>query len=264
MQDAWVHLQQFTAARIALGRTGTAIPLSEMLSFRLAHANARDAVYSLLDVSSLQSQCSGGFNLPVRLLQSQAPDRDIYLQRPDKGRQLHADAIATLSALPAEDLDKDIAFVVTDGLSAAAVNVHAFPLLSLVIPCLQEAGLSVAPIHLVAQGRVAVGDAVGALLRAKIVVVMIGERPGLSSPDSMGVYLTFNPQPGLTDEARNCISNIRPEGLAYVPAAKKLVYLLQASLQQRLSGVQLKDLGAISNHQTGLISKHQFPNNSSE
>lgn len=241
MEDAWIHLQQFTSARIALGRVGTSIPLKEMLAFRLAHAHARDAVYSLLDVDGLQPGLSEVFQLPVRVLQSQARDREVYLQRPDKGRQLDATSIAMLQGLPAEDLDKDIAFVITDGLSATAVNVHALPLLSLVIPSLVQSGYSIAPIHLVQQGRVAVGDAVGTQLRARMAVVLIGERPGLSSPDSMGVYLTFAPHPGLTDEARNCISNIRPEGLSYEIAAARLVYLLQNALRQGLSGIRLKD-----------------------
>ncbi|PUZ29913.1 Ethanolamine ammonia-lyase light chain [Chitinophaga costaii] len=241
MEDAWKYLQQFTTARIALGRTGTSIPLSEMLAFRMAHAHARDAVYSLLDVDGLQSVCSTVFRLPVRLLWSQAAHRDEYLQRPDKGRQLHPEAAALLEALPAADLHKDIAFVITDGLSATAVNVHALPLLSLAIPRLQALGFSLAPIHLVTQGRVAVGDPVGAFLQTRIVVVLIGERPGLSSPDSMGAYLTFAPAPGLTDVSRNCISNIRPAGLSYAAAADRLVYLLQQALRQGISGVHLKD-----------------------
>ncbi|PUZ25671.1 ethanolamine ammonia-lyase [Chitinophaga parva] len=241
MEDAWVHLQQFTSARIALGRTGTSIPLKEMLAFRLAHAHARDAVYSLLEVDALQQACSEAFRLPVRVLHSQAADREVYLQRPDKGRQLDAVSVAALQDLPPEDLGKNIAFVITDGLSATAVNVHALPLLSLVLPALLESGYSLSPLHLVRQGRVAVGDAVGALLQARLVVVLIGERPGLSSPDSMGVYLTFAPQPGLTDEARNCISNIRPGGLSSEMAAARLAHLVRNALRQGLSGVHLKD-----------------------
>ncbi|HEY0273799.1 MAG TPA: ethanolamine ammonia-lyase subunit EutC, partial [Chitinophaga sp.] len=143
--------------------------------------------------------------------------------------------------LPDTDLGKDMAFVIADGLSATAVNVHALPLLSLVLPRLQALGFSIAPLHLVSQGSVAVGDAVGALLQARLVVVLIGERPGLSSPDSMSAYLTFAPKEGLTDEARNCISNIRPGGLSYAAAADRLVYLLRNALRQGLSGVQLKD-----------------------
>ncbi len=241
MEDAWIHLQQYTTARIALGRTGASIPLPAMLAFRLAHAHARDAVYSLLDAAGLQAACSEAFRLPVRLLQSQAANRDMYLQRPDKGRQLHPASVAALQALPDTDLGKDMAFVIADGLSATAVNVHALPLLSLVLPRLQALGFSIAPLHLVSQGSVAVGDAVGALLQARLVVVLIGERPGLSSPDSMSAYLTFAPKEGLTDEARNCISNIRPGGLSYAAAADRLVYLLRNALRQGLSGVQLKD-----------------------
>jgi len=239
MNDPWSHLRTYTTARIALGSTGAAIPMEEVLRFRLAHAHARDAVFSHADVNALQTQLSN-FQLPVLLLHSQAADRYEYLQRPDKGRRLNEDAVSLLSA-ELGHTGKDIAIVIADGLSATAINKHAWPLLAQLIPLLKDGGLSIAPICIVQQGRVAVGDEVGALLQAKAVLVLIGERPGLSSPDSMGLYLTYQPKVGLTDESRNCISNIRAAGLSYTAAAAKAFYLLRESLRLQLSGVQLKD-----------------------
>ena len=235
--DPWSSLKAFTTARIALGRTGTAIPLREVLQFKLAHAHARDAVYSQLEASALQEQLQP-FHLPLSILHSRAADRYEYLQRPDKGRRLDADSAASLAALPQ---GADVAFILADGLSATAVNVHAYPLLQHVLPMLKNAGMSVGPICLVKQGRVAIGDEIGALLKVKLTVVLIGERPGLSAADSMGAYLTYAPQVGNTDESRNCISNIRQEGLQYPQAAGKIFYLLQEALRLKLSGVALKD-----------------------
>lgn len=233
--DPWASLKAFTTARIALGRTGTAIPLREVLAFKMAHAHARDAVYSKLDTSALQEQLQS-FHLPVPLLHSRAADRYEYLQRPDKGRRLDADSAASLAPLNA-----DVVFVLADGLSATAVNVHACPLLQHVLPMLKATGISVGPLCLVQQGRVAIGDEIGALLKAKVTIVLIGERPGLSAADSMGAYITYGPQVGNTDEVRNCISNIREEGLQYPAAAGKIFYLLQEALRLKLSGVELKD-----------------------
>ena len=238
--DPWVSLKAFTPARIALGRTGTAIPLQEVLQFRLAHAHARDAVHSLLNTEALIAQLQS-FKLPVNLLHSEAADRYEYLQRPDKGRKLNAASAGLLSSIAGDGAKDTVAIVLADGLSATAVNSHAVPLLKILLPMLQQAGIAVAPLSIVRQGRVAIGDEIGSLLKATLVVVLIGERPGLSSPDSLGVYLTYRPQPGLTDEARNCISNIRPEGLNYQVAAGKLFYLIRESLRKQLSGVGLKD-----------------------
>lgn len=229
--DPWEGLRAFTAARIALGRTGAAMPLREVLQFRLAHAHARDAVFSSLDIPLFRQQ-----PWEVNVLHSEAGDRTVYLQRPDKGRKLHPSSAAALKAANA-----DVAVIVADGLSATAVNRHAIPLIERLLPMLQSQGISCAPIQLVQQGRVAIGDEIGKLLQAKISLILIGERPGLSSPDSLGAYLTFNPQPGITDEARNCISNIRPEGLPYDIAAAKISYLLREALRLRLTGVMLKD-----------------------
>lgn len=233
--DPWASLKAFTTARIALGRTGTAIPLREVLAFKMAHAHARDAVYSQLETSGLQEQLQS-FHLPIVLLHSRAADRYEYLQRPDKGRRLDTDSAASL-----ESQTSDVVFILADGLSATAVNVHAYPLLQHVLPMLKATGISVGPICLVQQGRVAIGDEIGALLKAKVTIVLIGERPGLSAADSMGAYITYNPQVGNTDEVRNCISNIREEGLQYPAAAGKIFYLLQEALRLKLSGVELKD-----------------------
>jgi ethanolamine ammonia-lyase small subunit len=238
MKDPWRSLRSFTAARIALGRTGTSIPLEEVLRFRLAHAHARDAVYSLADVEGLQ-QALSAMQVPVQVLHSNAADRHEYLQRPDKGRRLDAGSAAALSALSGSG--QELAIVLADGLSATAVNRHAVPLLEQLLPLIRDAGIPLAPVCIVQQGRVAAGDEAGALLQASAVLVLIGERPGLSSPDSLGIYLTFRPRIGLTDEARNCISNIRPGGLPYKAAAEKAFYLLKESLRLQLSGVQLKD-----------------------
>lgn len=238
MKDPWISLRAYTTARIALGRTGTSVPLEEVLRFRLAHAHARDAVHSLPDVEGLQQQVNA-LQVPVQVLHSSAADRQEYLQRPDKGRRLDAASAETLSAMAGTG--NEVAIVIADGLSATAVNRHTIPLLEQLLPLIREAGIPLAPVCIVQQGRVAVGDEAGALLKAKAVLVLIGERPGLSSPDSLGIYLTFQPSIGLTDEARNCISNIRPEGLSYRAAAEKAFYLLRESLRLQLSGVHLKD-----------------------
>lgn len=237
-EDAWSALRSFTDARIALGRTGTALPLQEVLKFRMAHAHARDAVHSTLDTERLLGGLAS-FRLPVYLLHSRAEDRHTYLQRPDLGRSLDPgsdeqlrDAVAAAS---------DLCIIIADGLSAAAVNTHALPLLEQLVPALQAAGLTLAPFTLLQQGRVAAGDPIASLLKARLSVMLIGERPGLSSADSVGAYLTFCPRTGMTDESRNCVSNIRPEGLPVGEAAAKLFYLVREALRLGLSGVSLKD-----------------------
>ncbi len=236
--DPWAGLQAFTAARIALGRSGTSVPLREALAFKLAHAHARDAVYSGLAINELLAALP-----PLQLgscqVSSQATTRQEYLQRPDWGRRLSAASRARLTEQAPGACD--LAIVLADGLSATAINEHALPLLHLLLPLLRQAGFRLAPITLAEQARVALGDEVGQLLQARLVLVLIGERPGLSAPHSLGAYFTYAPRPGLTDEARNCVSNIRPEGLPYPLAAAKLSFLLQAALRQQLSGVGLKD-----------------------
>jgi ethanolamine ammonia-lyase small subunit len=226
-------LRQYTLARVGLKRAGSALATDEVLQFQLAHALARDAVHATLDVPSLL----GGLRqrqLPFCVLHSAAADRATYLRHPELGRVLNAESTVKLAAA-----DCDLVFVVADGLSALAVARHALPLLDEVLALLDKER-SVGPICLVEQGRVAIGDAIGAALRATISVVLIGERPGLSSADSLGVYITWGPRPGRTDAERNCISNVRPEGLEYSAAARMLVFYLRASLRQKLTGVGLK------------------------
>ncbi|MCC3154935.1 ethanolamine ammonia-lyase subunit EutC [Hymenobacter sp. BT770] len=236
--DPWNALRAFTAARIALGRSGTSVPLRESLAFRLAHAHARDAVYSALALEPLRAGLEQ-LQFPFCAVQSRAQTREQYLQRPDWGRQLTETSRAQLAELAIGE--SDIAVVLADGLSATAVNGHALPLLRQLLPMLKAAGFLLAPITLAEQARVALGDEVGQLLRARLVLMLIGERPGLSAPNSLGAYFTYGPRPGLTDEARNCVSNIRPEGLTYPAAAATLFYLLQEAMRRQLSGVGLKD-----------------------
>lgn len=241
--DPWAVLKSFTAARIALGRSGTSVPLREALAFKLAHAHARDAVYSLLATEQLVDELAE-LGLPVIQVQSQAATRQEYLQRPDLGRQLAEASRAHLAGQATEACD--LAVVLADGLSATAINSHALPLLHRLVPELKQMGFRLGPLVLAEQARVALGDEVGNLLQARLVLVLIGERPGLSAPDSLGAYFTYGPRPGLTDEARNCISNIRPKGLGYDAAATKLGFLLSEALRRQLSGVALKD-------ETGLL-----------
>jgi ethanolamine ammonia-lyase small subunit len=236
--DPWADLKAYTAARIALGRTGTAEPLQALLQFRLAHAHARDAVYAVLDQEQLLHEIQS-LHQAAFLLHTQAANRSEYLQYPDHGRRLHMHSVAQLKEF--NSTGYDICLVLADGLSATAINNHSISVLKLLLPLFESTRLSLAPICVVQEGRVAIGDECGHLLQAKLVVVLIGERPGLSSPDSLGVYLTYHPTPGLTDESRNCISNIRPEGLQYQTAAEKIGYLINESLRLQLSGVALKD-----------------------
>jgi ethanolamine ammonia-lyase small subunit len=233
----WAGLRRLTAARIGLKRTGASLATAPLLDFKLAHARARDAVHETLDESKLIVDMAA-LELPALTVASAAEDRQHYLMRPDLGRQLAPDAEAALS--PHADR-YDIAFVIADGLSARAVQSHAAPVLAGVLPALQAEGWRIAPLVIARQGRVAIGDAISALLGADCAAVLIGERPGLTTPDSMGAYLTWQPHAGTTDADRNCISNIRPEGIPYADAAFKLTHLLRSMRARRLSGVQLKD-----------------------
>jgi ethanolamine ammonia-lyase small subunit len=234
--NPWDALRRYTRARIALGRAGSGLPTAPLLAFELAHAQARDAVHQPLDASTLHAALRerGLTSLDVH---SAAPDRDHYLRRPDLGRRLDAASLEALRAAAA--LPVDIVFVIADGLSSRAVAAHALPLLDTLLPKL--GGWRVGPLVVARQSRVALGDEVGASLRAAFVVMLIGERPGLSSPDSMGLYLTAAPCVGRTDAERNCISNVRPEGLGYVAAAAKLHYLLTRARALGYTGVKLKD-----------------------
>ena len=235
--DRWDGLRRFTPARIALGRTGVSLPTREVLKFSLAHAQARDAVHLPLDVTALANELSAAGFSP-RTVHSTAADRAAYLRRPDLGRRLDEASRKSLS-LDAPTPGARLAIVVADGLSSLAVARHtgAFLLaLRTHIPDLMEM-----PLVIASQGRVALGDEIGALLGVEQVVVLIGERPGLSSPDSLGIYLTYGPRLGLSDAERNCISNVRPEGLDYASAARKLAYLIDGARRLGASGVALKD-----------------------
>ncbi len=240
--DPWSALRAHTAARIALGRAGVSLPTAEWLRFAQAHALARDAVHAPFDALALADEAAlQDFDCTV--VESAAPDRAGYLRRPDLGRRLSPRSAALLAAWqrPACDL----AVVVADGLSAQAAQRHALPLLLELRPRLEAQGASVAmhlgPVLLARQARVALGDEVGGLLRARAVLVLIGERPGLSSPDSLGAYLTWAPRPGRSDAERNCVSNIRPQGLACGEAARKIAWLLGAARRLGGTGVALKD-----------------------
>lgn len=239
--DPWTRLRRLTPARIALGRAGTSLPTAAHLDFQLAHAQARDAVHLPFDPQPLCALLDAR-QRPYLRLHSAAADRHAYLQRPDLGRRLDAASVEELRAHAAlRGGGADLAVVIADGLSALAVHRHAPAMLERIEALAGRHGWSLAPVALVAQGRVAVGDEVGELLGARAVVVLIGERPGLSSPDSLGLYLTWAPRVGCNDALRNCISNIRSEGLDYAEAAHKLDYLLGEAFRRRLSGVLLKD-----------------------
>jgi ethanolamine ammonia-lyase small subunit len=245
-ENPWRRLREFTDARIGLGRAGVSLPTSELLAFQLAHAQARDAVHCPLDVPALCGALASNPTLaalgsPLHL-QSQAVERQTYLQRPDLGRRLNDTSRQLLQGQAAQS-PVDLAIVIVDGLSAVAVQQNAAPFLSAFTQLMSERlpTCRFAPISVVEQGRVAIGDDIGALLNARAVLLLVGERPGLSSPDSLGLYLTWAPRPGLTDAARNCISNIRPAGLSSDEAARRAVYLLQEAQRLQLSGVRLKD-----------------------
>jgi ethanolamine ammonia-lyase small subunit len=231
------RLCDFTMARVGLERTGNSLATREVLAFQLAHARARDAVAMTIDVRSFLLDCEAR-GWPAEHLASAAGDHSTYLRRPDLGRRLCEDSRHRLVPSVAR---LDLAVVVADGLSALAAQRHALPLLDELAPRLDDAGWTRSPLFVVERGRVAIGDEVGQLLNVRIVLVLIGERPGLSSPDSLGAYLTWNPAPGRTDAERNCISNIRPEGLGYREAAQRIFSLLAAARHRRLTGVVLKE-----------------------
>ena len=236
--DPWATLRRHTPARIALGRSGVSLPTAELLRFAAAHAQARDAVHVPLDAAALQSQIeSAGWTALV--VQSRASHRHEYLRRPDLGRRLNeADAprVQGAAAAPACDL----ALVLGDGLSALALQRHAAPLV-LALHHALGGELRWGPIVIATQARVALGDEIGALLQARVALMLVGERPGLCSPDSLGAYLTHTPRVGRSDAERNCVSNIRPEGLAPAVAAERIAWLLREALHRGLSGVALKD-----------------------
>jgi ethanolamine ammonia-lyase small subunit len=233
----WMQLRGNTAARIGLARSGASLATKPLLDFQLAHARARDAVHAPLDTARLTTDLAA-LGLPVLALESAAADRQSYLMRPDLGRRLGPGGEAQLRPRQGS---YDVVFVVSDGLSALAVQNHATPVLAGVLANRGAAHWQIAPLIAVRHGRVAIGDAIAASLGADCAIVLIGERPGLSAPDSMGAYLTWKPHAGSVDADRNCISNIRPEGIGYAEAAAKLSHLLAAMRARRLSGVRLKD-----------------------
>jgi ethanolamine ammonia-lyase small subunit len=229
VSDPWARYRAATPARIGLGRAGDSLPTAALLDLQTAHARARDAVHGRVDFAALAEALAPW---PAILVHTQARDRAEYLARPDLGRRLHE--ATALAAAPC-----DLAFVVADGLSAAAVATHAAPLVHAARARLGD--LAIGPVVLAEQGRVAIGDAVGERLGARLVAVLIGERPGLSVADSLGVYLTFDPRPGRRDSERNCLSNIHAAGLGIEAAADKLAGLVRAALALRLTGVGLKE-----------------------
>ncbi len=233
------RLRTFTPARVGLGRAGVSQQTRDVLDFQLCHAQARDAVHAQIDSSALQSAITRISNpahpLAAIRLHSAAPDRATYLQRPDLGRKLDDASSQALTRL--DPASFDLALIVADGLSALAVERHVPALLSELLPRLPDWKL--APVSIVEQGRVAIGDEIGSTLHAEISVVLIGERPGLSSPDSLGAYITWHPRPGRTDADRNCISNIRAEGLSYRDAAEQIARCLDTARARRLTGTAL-------------------------
>ena len=230
-EDGWDALKRLTRARIGIGRAGDGLPTAELLAFQAAHAAARDAVHGRVDFDALAAAFP---ERPVIRVASAAPDRATYLRRPDLGRRL---AEGEAERLPAGPFD--IVFVIADGLSAAAVDAHAAATVTAALARLD--GLAIGPIVLAAQGRVALGDAIGHAMGARLVAVVLGERPGLSAADSLGIYLTFAPAPGRVDSERNCISNVHGHGLSPEGAAAKLAWLAREALRIGLTGIDLKE-----------------------
>ena len=259
VKNSWDVLKRYTDARIGLGRTGVSLPTNELLDFQLAHAKARDAVHLPLNIEELIEEFS---NMPLELelfgkrnskgvlnegciplvLSSKASTRDIYLQRPDLGRRLNEESKQLVEKMK-ENKEYDLAIVVVDGLSSIAIKNNSIDFIKKLAKELvkDEEDWTLATFTIVKQGRVAIGDEIGELLKAKAVLVLIGERPGLSSPDSLGLYLTYAPRVGLNDSNRNCISNIRVDGLSFEEASKKALYLLKESRRLKISGVNIKD-----------------------
>lgn len=237
--NPWADLRRHTPARIALGRVGASLPTDETLKFGWDHAQARDAVHRPLDAEALgRALRERGWRTVTAA--SRAADRREYLVRPDLGRRLNQDSALAIATFALDERDFDLVFVAADGLSSLAVDRHVPDLLDAVSPLLPRRW-RIGPLVIATQARVALGDEVGELLRAKMVVVMIGERPGLTSPDSLGLYITASPRVGLLDAARNCISNVRPAGLRVANAASKLAWILRAATERGLTGVGLKD-----------------------
>jgi ethanolamine ammonia-lyase small subunit len=242
-RDPWLALGRFTAARIALGRSGGSQRTPTQLAFALDHALARDAVHAKFDVEALAVSLRP-LGAPVVMLTSAAPDRATFLQRPDLGRKLSADS-ATALETRRETPGPDLVIIVSNGLSAIAAERQTLPLLAALLPRLHALEFSFAPLCLVRHARVAIMDEVGTTLGARLALILLGERPGLGTPDSLGAYLGFDPKPGRTNADRNCVSNIHPGGLSAEHAAEKIATLLALARQRRVSGVTLKELDSV-------------------
>ena len=242
MRDPWHPLRRLSAARIALGRTGGSLPTRELLDFRLAHARARDAVHAPFDAARLADRLRGLGSEVVRVGSAAGSDAE-FLRRPDLGRTLDEPGRALLATLAAAGSGArcDLVIIVSDGLSSRAAAEQAVPLLEVMIPLTRQNGWTLTPLVVASRGRVALQDEIGALLGARLSLMLLGERPGLGAADSLGAYFTYAPRPGLTDASRNCVSNIRAAGLPPAEAAQRLFYLLSQSLRRELSGVELKD-----------------------
>lgn len=240
-----VELSQWTPARVELGRFGCALPTREVLSFRMAHAQARDAVQVPVDWRHLREQVAN-HDLKTHQLHSQAFNRETYVARPDLGRILSKESRALLEHAREATTAPDIALVICDGLSGKAVESWAAPVVEGVSAFCQKENLWLSPVCFVQNGRVAIGDEIGEILGARLVILLVGERPGLSSADSLGAYLTLNPKVGTTDEARNCISNIRATGLEPSLAVSKISWLAKAAIQRGLTGTKLKEESGVS------------------
>jgi len=239
MNDPWASLRTFTESRIGQGSVGCATPTQANLDFQLAHACARDAVHQPWPIEPF-AQALTALGLESLILSTPIQNRSQYLQRPDLGRRLDEHSRQCLQARSATH--SDVSLVISNGLSSTALDKHGLPLLNAIIGAYRRCNLTLAPVCLLANARVAVADEIGAGLNSRLAVIIVGERPGLSAADSLGIYLTYRPQPGNTDAERNCLSNIRPpNGLAYEDAATKLIYLSNLALQRGLSGVALKD-----------------------
>jgi len=237
-----LDLRSLTPARVALGRRGASLPTKPLLDFTLAHARARDAVHAAFEAPRLAAEVRA-LGLAVSVVASQAADRRDYLRRPDLGRQLDAGSAEVL----AQDVTTpcQLAIVIGDGLSAAAVHAHAVALLQSLMTLLSEGeAVAIGRVVVASGARVALGDEIGAILGTRMLLMLIGERPGLSAPDSLGAYLTFAPKPGLTDAERNCVSNIHRAGLSYREAAFKIAWLVREGLAREATGVALKDESA--------------------
>lgn len=238
IEDPWPLLRRFTEARIGLGRSGSGMPTREVLKFSMAHAQARDAVKTPIDWTPIEEGLHA-LGLKTLRLTSAAGDRDTYLRRPDLGRRLSAEARQVVAGLAPSTAD--LVILVGDGLSSTAVTANAVATIAALLPHAQKNGWKLSPVGLATQARVALSDDVGELLKARAIVMLIGERPGLSSPDSLGAYLTWEPRVGRKDGERNCISNIRAGGLSADEAAFKIAWLLREAFRRRLTGVNLKD-----------------------